>query len=58
MGTYTAFLDLALGVNTPALGLIASWNTLGTVFLISAVLALGCAGISVQLVRRSAFVSS
>lgn len=58
MGTYTAFLDLALGVTTPALGLIASWDTLGMVFLISAVLALGCAGISVQLVRRSAFVSS
>jgi MFS family permease len=58
MGTYTAFLDLALGVTTPALGLIASWDTLGTVFLISAALALGCAGISVQLVRRSAFVSS
>ncbi|WP_122454798.1 arabinose transporter [Pseudomonas viridiflava] len=58
MGTYTAFLDLALGITTPALGLIASWGTLGTVFLISAVLALGCAGISVQLIRRSALVSS
>ena len=58
MGTYTAFLDLALGISTPALGLIAGWDTLGTVFLISAVLALGCAGISVQLIRRSALVSS
>lgn len=57
MGTYTAFLDLALGVTTPVLGLIASWNSLGSVFLISAVLALGSAVICAQLVRRSAVTS-
>lgn len=57
MGTYTAFLDLALGVTTPLLGLIASWNSLGSVFLISAVLALGSAVICAQLAKRSAVTS-
>jgi MFS family permease len=36
MGMYTAFLDVALGFGTPALGLIAGRSGLGTVFLASA----------------------
>lgn len=39
MGAYTAFLDLALGIATPLLGLIAGWTNLSTVFLISAIFA-------------------
>jgi MFS family permease len=35
MGIYTAFLDVALGFGTPALGLIAGWSGLGSVFLAS-----------------------
>jgi MFS family permease len=41
MGIYTAFLDVALGFGTPALGLIAGPHGLGTVFLASALAALG-----------------
>ena len=37
MGAYTAFLDLAQGVASPALGLIACGASLNTVFLASAV---------------------
>ena len=33
MGMYTAFLDVALGLGSPALGLIAGWAGLGSVFL-------------------------
>jgi MFS family permease len=36
MGTYTAFLDLSLGVASPTLGLIAQAVSLSAVFLISA----------------------
>jgi len=35
MGAYTAFLDLSLGLASPALGLIASGKDLGAVFLAS-----------------------
>jgi len=44
MGAYTAFLDLALGLGVPALGLIANGAGLGAVFLASAVAAV-CAAI-------------
>jgi MFS family permease len=37
MGIYTAFLDVALGFGTPALGLVAGWSGLGSVFLASTV---------------------
>jgi predicted MFS family arabinose efflux permease len=40
MGAYTAFLDLALGVGGPALGLVASGAGLGTVFLVSTLVGL------------------
>ncbi len=36
MGTYTAFLDAALGLGGPALGLVAGWAGLGSVFFASA----------------------
>ena len=38
MGTYTAFLDLALGIASPALGLIAATAGLQSVFLVSTVI--------------------
>ena len=38
MGTYTAFLDLALGIASPALGLIAATAGLRSVFLVSTVI--------------------
>jgi MFS family permease len=40
MGAYTACLDLALGIASPALGLLAGIAGLRSVFLISAVLVL------------------
>ena len=36
MGAYTAFLDLAQGLASPALGLVANGATLNVVFLASA----------------------
>jgi MFS family permease len=43
MGTYTAFLDLSLGVASPALGLVAQTASLNAVFLVSAVLVIATA---------------
>jgi MFS family permease len=53
MGAYTAFLDLALGLATPALGLVAGWTGLGSVFLASAIIVLGAALIAICLLPRS-----
>jgi MFS family permease len=50
MGAYTAFLDLALAVSGPALGLIASWAGLSAVFLASAAAALGAAAVAMRLI--------
>ncbi|MDA9397516.1 arabinose transporter [Bradyrhizobium sp. CCBAU 45389] len=44
MGAYTAFLDLAQGLASPALGLIATGARLNTVFLVSAMTVL-CAAL-------------
>jgi MFS family permease len=55
MGAYTACLDLALGVSGPALGLVAGSAGLPAVFLVSALVVLGAASISVPFVRRSWF---
>src|SRR5947208_10037890 len=44
MGAYTAFLDLAQGLASPALGLIAASTTLNVVFIASAVTVL-CAAL-------------
>jgi MFS family permease len=52
MGAYTAFLDVALGLGSPALGLIAGSAGLGTVFLASAVVVLGAAVIALRLVAK------
>jgi MFS family permease len=52
MGLYTAFLDIALGLCTPALGLIAGEIDLGTVYLVSAALVLCAAPSGLHLLRR------
>jgi MFS family permease len=52
MGSYTAFLDLSLGVTSPALGLIGARTGLGTVFLVSSIAVLGAAGVAMGLMRR------
>jgi MFS family permease len=44
MGAYTAFLDVALGFGSPALGLIAGWAGLSSVFLAGSVVVL-CASV-------------
>jgi MFS family permease len=49
MGIYTVFLDVALGFGSPALGLIAGWTGLGSVFLASAVVVLCTAIVAVAL---------
>jgi predicted MFS family arabinose efflux permease len=51
MGTYTAFLDLALGVANPALGLVAGRAGLGSVFLVSTIVVLGASAIGLRLLR-------
>jgi MFS family permease len=51
MGAYTAFLDLALGLANPALGLVASRAGLGTVFLVSTLVVLCAAVIAVRLLN-------
>ena len=38
VGVYTAFLDLALGILVPVLGLVASYRGLGSAFVIGAAL--------------------
>ena len=49
MGAYTAFLDLALGVSGPVLGLIAGETSLAAVFLVSALVALCAVPITLRL---------
>jgi len=51
MGAYTAFLDLALGLANPALGLVASGAGLGAVFLVSTLVVLCAAVIAVRLLN-------
>jgi len=52
MGAYTAFLDLALGLGTPALGLVAGAVGLGAAFLVSAAAALGAAAVAARLLME------
>ncbi|MET4802239.1 arabinose transporter [Bradyrhizobium sp. LB11.1] len=54
MGAYTAFLDLAQGVASPALGLIAVGARLNVVFLASAVTVLGAALVASWLMAHPA----
>src|SRR5438093_7598989 len=49
MGTYTAFLDVALALASPALGLIAAMSDIGTVFLASALSVLCAAPVALRL---------
>lgn len=49
MGMFTGFLDLALGLANPALGLVASRAGLSAVFLVSAIVVLGAVGIALRL---------
>jgi MFS family permease len=51
MGAYTAFLDLTLGLASPALGLLASLAGLGMVFLASMLLVLSAAFIAMWLLH-------
>jgi MFS family permease len=49
MGTYNAFLDLTLGLGSPALGFLAGKAGLGAVFIASAVAALLAIPIAIRL---------
>jgi MFS family permease len=53
MGAYTVFLDVALGLGGPALGILAGWKGLGSVFLVSAMVVLGAAGVAATLLPVS-----
>lgn len=52
MGAYTAFLDVALGFGTPALGLLGDRAGLGAVFGASMVAALGAGAIAAALIPK------
>ncbi|MBR0741909.1 arabinose transporter [Bradyrhizobium liaoningense] len=52
MGAYTAFLDLAQGLASPALGLIATGARLNVVFLVSAVIVLCAALVALWLMTH------
>jgi hypothetical protein len=51
MGAFTAFLDLSLGLSSPALGLVAGRTGLASVFLVSTVVVLCAAVIAARLLR-------
>jgi MFS family permease len=51
MGAFTAFLDLSLGIATPALGLLANHAGLSSVFLVSTFVVLCAALIAARLLR-------
>ena len=51
MGAFTAFLDIALGVASPVLGLIASHAGLDSVFLVSTVVVLAAVFVAMRLLR-------
>ena len=55
MGAYTAFLDVALGLGSPALGLVGSHAGLSSVFLAAATAALAAAVMIAQLLRRESW---
>jgi MFS family permease len=54
MGTYTAFLDVTLGLGSPVLGFLASIAGLGAVFLASGVTALCAVPVAIALMTSSA----
>lgn len=51
MGTYTAFLDMSLGLAGPALGLVAAHAGLGSVFLVSAMVVFCATPIAMYLLK-------
>jgi predicted MFS family arabinose efflux permease len=53
MGAYTAFLDLSLGISSPLLGLLANGGGIASLFLVSALVALCAAAVSLGLARPS-----
>jgi MFS family permease len=53
MGAYTVFLDVALGLGSPALGLIAGWVGLSAVFLASSFTVMCAAAIAMRLLVAS-----
>jgi MFS family permease len=53
MGAYTAFLDLALGVANPVLGLVASGAGLAAVYLVSTLVVMCAATLAVRLLNAS-----
>ena len=53
MGAYTAFLDLSLGLSSPALGFIANRAGINSVFLLSTIIVLGAVGIAMRLLYVS-----
>jgi predicted MFS family arabinose efflux permease len=53
MGAYTAFLDLALGLANPALGLVAGVAGLGSVFLAGALIVVASAVVAARLLSAS-----
>ena len=58
MGAYTAFLDLALGLANPALGLVASGAGLGAVFLVSTLVVMCAAAIAVWLLSAPSLATA
>ncbi|OLL28638.1 arabinose transporter [Burkholderia sp. SRS-W-2-2016] len=52
MGIYTAFLDVAMAVGSPALGWVGGHAGLRAVFLVSAVVAACTAGVAFRLLRK------
>jgi predicted MFS family arabinose efflux permease len=58
MGAYTTFLDVALGFGSPALGLIAGWAGLRSVFLAGALLVLSAALVALRLLMQGAVTSN
>jgi hypothetical protein len=52
MGAYTAFLDLSLGLASPALGLVATGAGLAAVFLVSTLVVLSAAAVALRLLTR------
>jgi len=58
LGTYSAFLDLSLGVSGPALGWVASRGGLSAVFLVSTLTVLCAAIVAARLLRESGRIES
>jgi MFS family permease len=50
MGIYTAFLDMALGLGSPFLGLVAGWAGLSSIFPVSALIVLATTAMAATLV--------